>query len=106
MEVPPVQVKQSASSQLAGASELGGTSQPAWTSEVSEAPDQRGLDDFDSDPQTRLPLLRRGIPHQRRVTVPAKSADQGGEGERGFLGEKNQPAPATQLVLWVLLCRR
>ena len=106
MEVPPVQVQQSALLQLAGVSELGETSQPAGTSEVSEAPDQGGLDDFNSDSQTPLLLLGRGIPHQRRVTVLARSADQGGEGERGFLGEEHQPAPATQLILRVLLCSR
>ena len=72
---------------------------------MSQAPDQGGLDDFDSDSQTLLPLLGRGIPHQRRVAVPVESADQSGEGERGFLGEENQPAPATQLILRVLLCR-
>ena len=81
MEVPPVQLQQLASPELAEAIELGGTSEP------------RGLDDFDSDPATRLPMLGRGIPHQPQVASPVGSVGNGGQSERGFVEGVNMPAP-------------
>ena len=82
MVVPPVQPQQPASPELGGAPELGGTSEPGGASELGNTPDPGGLDYFDSGPPTPLPLLGRGIPHQRRVTSPAGSVGYGGEGER------------------------
>ena len=85
-EVPPVQLQQSASPELAGAPEPGGTSEPGrksesvGTSELGEKPEPGGLDDFDSGPPTPLPFLGRGILHQRRVTPPAGSVGHGEEG--------------------------
>ena len=73
MVVPPVQLQQPASPELGGAPELGGTSEPGGASELGETPEPGGLDDFDSGPPTSVPLLKRGILHQRRVTLPAGS---------------------------------
>ena len=72
-EVPPVQLQQLATPELTGAPERGGTSEQGGTSELGETTEQGGLDDFDSGPATRLPMLRRGIRHQPRVASPAGS---------------------------------
>ena len=70
MVVPPVQLRQLASPELGGASELGGMSEPGGASEVGQTSESEGLDDFNSGPPTPLPMLERGIPHQRRLTPP------------------------------------
>ena len=62
MEMPPVQLQQSASPESSGALESRGTSHPGGTSELGETPGPGGLDDVDSGPPTPLPLVRRGIP--------------------------------------------
>ena len=93
MEVPPVQLQQLASPELAGAPELGGTSEQGGATELGETAEPGGLDDFDSGPATRLPMLGRGIPHQPRVTSPAGSVGDGGQGERGSVDGVNMPAP-------------
>ena len=93
MVVPPVQLQQPASPKMGGAPELEGTSEPGGASELGETPEPGGLDDFDSGPPIPLPLLGRGIPHQRRVTPPAGSEGYGGEGERGSVGGENRSAP-------------
>ena len=93
MEVPPVQLQQLASPELAGAPELGGTSEQGEASELGETAELGGLDDFDSGPATRLPMLGRGIPHQPRVASPAGSVGNGGQGERGSVDGVNMPAP-------------
>ena len=69
MVVPPVQRQQPASTELGRAPELGGTSEPGGASELRETPEPGGLDDFDSGPPTPLPLLGRGIHHQRRAST-------------------------------------
>ena len=92
-EVPPVQLQQLASLELAGAPELGGTSKQGGASELGETAEPGGLDDFDSGPSTRLPMLGRGTPHQPRVASPAGSVDNGGQGERGSVDGVNLPAP-------------
>ena len=51
--------------------------------ELGETPEPGGLDGFDAGPPTPLPLLGRGIPHQRRATLPAGSVGHGGQYERG-----------------------
>ena len=71
MEVPPVQLQQLASPELAKVPELGGTSGQGGASELGETAKPGGLADFDSGPATRLPMLERGIPHQPRVALPA-----------------------------------
>ena len=48
MEVPPVQLQQLASPELAGVPELGGTSEQGGESELGETAEPGGLDDFDS----------------------------------------------------------
>ena len=93
MEVPPVQLQQLASPELAGAPELGGASEQGGASELGETAELGGLDDFDSGPATRLPMLGRGIPHQPRVASPAGSVGNGGQGERGSVDGVNMPAP-------------
>ena len=93
MEVPPVQLQQLASPELAGAPELGGTSEQGEASELGETAELGGLDDFDSGPATRLPMLGRGIPHQPRVASPAGSVGNGGQGERGSVNGVNMPPP-------------
>ena len=95
MEVPPVQLQQSASPELAGAPESGGTSEPGVTSELRETPEPKGLDKYDSGPPTPLRVLGRGIPHERPAKIQAGSVGHGGEGERGSVGGKNMPAPDT-----------
>ena len=79
MRVPPVQLQQSASPELAGGPESGGTSDPGGRLELGQTPEQEGLEDFISGSPTPLilPLLGRGIPHQRRATRPAGSVGHG-----------------------------
>lgn len=93
MVVPPVQVQEPASPKTAKALKLGMTSQAGGTSALGEVPVTGGLDDCDPNPPIPLPLLGKGIAHQRRMTFPAKGVDQDGEGSRGSLGDENQPAP-------------
>ena len=95
MVMPPVHLQQPALPELGGVPEPGGTSEPGGASELGETPEPGGLDDFDSGPPTPLPLMGRGIPHQRRVTPPAGIAVYGGEGERGSVGRENLPTPDT-----------
>ena len=64
MEVPLVQLQQLASPKLAGVPELGGTLEQGGASELGETAEPGGLDNFDSGPETRLPMLGRVIPHQ------------------------------------------
>ena len=63
--------------------------------ELGETPEPGGLDEFDSGLPTPLPLLGRGIPHQRRATPPAGSEGYGGKRERGSVGGENLPDPDT-----------
>ena len=109
--VPLVQLQHPASAELAGAPELGRTSEPGrapelagasesgGASELGDTPEPGGLDDFDSAPPTPLPLLGRGIPHRRRVTPPMGSAGHGGEGERSSVGGEDATTPATTTAL-------
>ena len=98
MEVPPVQLQQLASPELAGAPELGGTSEQGGASELGETAKPRGLNDFDSGPATRLPMLGRGNPHHPRVASPAGSVGNGGQGERSSIDGVNMPAPDATTV--------
>ena len=69
MVMPPVHLQQPALPELGGVPEPGGTSEPGGASELGETPEPGGLDDFDSGPPTPLPLLGRGIHHQRRAST-------------------------------------
>ena len=89
-DLPPVQLQQLASPELAGVPELAGTSGQGEASGLGESAEPGGLDDFDSGPATRLPKLGRGIPHQPRVASPAGSVGNGG---RGSIDGVNMPAP-------------
>ena len=93
MEVPPVQLQQLASPELAGVPALGRTSEQGGESELGETAEPGGIDDFDSGPANRLPMLGRGIPHQPQVASPAGSVGNGGQGERGSVDGVNRPAP-------------
>ena len=93
MEVPPEHLQQLASPELAGAPELGRTSEQGGASKVGETAEPGGLDGFDSGPATRLPMLGRGIPRQPRVASPAGSVGNGGQGERGYVDGVNMPPP-------------
>ena len=84
MEVPPVQLQQLTSPELAGAPELEGTSEQGGASGQGETAEPGGLDDFDSGPATRLPVPGRGIPHQPRVASPSGCVGNGDQGEGGF----------------------
>ena len=95
MVAPPVQLQKPALPGLGGAPELGGTSEPGRASVLGETPEPGGLNDFDSGTATPMPLLGRGISHQRRATPPAGSEGYGGEGERGSVGGENLPVPDT-----------
>ena len=90
--VPPVQLLQPVSPDLAGALEMRETSEPGGASELGETPEPGGLDDFDGPP-TPLPLVERRISHLRRVTPPVGSVRYGGEGKWGSVGGENRPAP-------------
>ena len=93
MKVPPVQLQQLVSPELAGAPELEGTLEQRGASELGETAETGGLDYFDSGPATRLPMLGRGIPHQPRVASPAESVGNGGQDERGAVDGVIKPAP-------------
>ena len=95
IEVPPVQLQQSAWPEVAGAPEPERTSEPGGPSEPGETPEPGGLNDLDSGPLTPLPLLRKETPHQRRATPSARSVGHGGKGERGSVGGENLRAPDT-----------
>ena len=71
--------------------ELGGTSEQGGASELGETAEQGGLDDFESGPAIRSPVLGRGIPRQPRVASPAGSVGHGGQGERGSVDGVNLP---------------
>ena len=72
---------------LPSSSELGGAP------ELEEASEPGGMDDFDSAQPTPLPLLGRGISHQRHAASPAASEGQYGQGERGSVGGDSLPTP-------------
>ena len=73
--------------------ELGGASVQGGASELRETAESGGLDDYDSGPATRLPMLGRGTPHQPRVASLAGSVGNVGQGERGSVDGGNLPAP-------------
>ena len=62
MVVPPVQLQQPASPEVAGAPEMRTTSEQGGAPELEETPESWRLDYFDSGPPTPLPLLGRGSP--------------------------------------------
>ena len=93
MKMPPVQLQQLASPELAGVPELGETLEQGRASELGDTAESGGLDVLDSGPATLLPILGREIPHQPRVASPAGSVGNGGQGERGSVDGVNLLAP-------------